>query len=92
VGEVFGPQLSVKATRAFLRCPMKMQKISTAKGEILNYFQLDPKSYLHAFRSTRREGRETYRMLLSRLRDLQRSYFESANMGDFDSLADAMLA
>ena len=31
-------------------------------------------------------------MLLSRLRDLQRSYFESANIGDFDSLAHAMLA
>ena len=88
-----GPQLSVKATRAFLRLPNEdARDYDIAKREILSYFQLDSKSYLHAFRSTRREGRETYRMLLSRLRDLQGSYFESANIDNFDSLADAMLA
>jgi len=67
-----GPQLLVKATRAFLRLPNEDAKdYDTAKREILNYFQLDSKSYLHAFRSTRREGRETYRMLLSFDNDIE---------------------
>jgi len=55
-----------------LRLPNEDAKdYDTAKREILNYFQLDSKSYLHAFRSTRREGRETYRMLLSFDNDIE---------------------
>ena len=88
-----GPQLSVKATRAFLCLSSdEARNYDVAKREILNYFQLDSKSYLHAFRTARRQGRETYRMCLSKLKDLQRSYYESANITDFDSLSDAMLS
>jgi len=53
-----GPQLSVKATRAFLRLSSDgARNYDVAKSEILNYFQLDSKSYLHAFRTARRQDR-----------------------------------
>lgn len=86
------PQLTPKAMKAFLRLSSEESRdYNAVKRSVLSYFQLNASSYLRAFRTARRTGRDTYRMTLSKLRDLQTSYFESAGIDSFESLKDAML-
>ena len=63
----------------------------TIKRTVLSYFKLDAQSYLKAFRAHKRTGKETYKMALNRLKELQAAYFESREIDSFEALADEML-
>jgi len=70
------PQLTAKAQNSL--CGLSTDECKdcdVVKRSVLSYFRLDENAYLTAFRSLKRGGNESYKMLLNRLRDLQQGFF-----------------
>ena len=58
---------------------------------MLSYYKLDAGTYLKAFRSHKRTGKETYKMSLNKMRELLNNYYEAKQIDSFESLSDEVL-
>ena len=85
-------QLTPKALRAFAKLSLdESRDYDVVKRTVLSYYKLDAGTYLKAFRSHKRTGKETYKMSLNKMRELLNNYYEAKQIDSFESLSDAVL-
>jgi len=71
-------QLTPKALRAFAKLSLEESRdYDVVKRTVLSYYKLDAGTYLKAFRSHKRTGKETYKMSLNKMRELLNNYYET---------------
>ena len=86
------PQLTAKAQKSLRGLSTdECKDYDVVKRNVFSYFRQDANAYLTAFRSQKRVGNESHKMLLNRLRDLQQGFFIEKGINSLEALADSML-
>ena len=85
-------QLSPRALKIFARLSLEESRdYDAVKRAILAGFKLDAQTYLRTFRSMRRTGQTTYKMLLTNMREVFNRFCDAKNIDSFEKLTDAIL-
>jgi len=82
-------QLSPRALKIFARLSLEESRdYDAVKRAILAGFKLDAQTYLRTFRSMRRTGQTTYKMLLTNMREVFNRFCDAKNINSFEKLTD----